>query len=46
MLVNRLAHGAVVAGEPVGGDHPPVLGAHRAAPAAPGPAAAGTRSSR
>jgi hypothetical protein len=33
--------GAVVAGEPVGGDHPPVLGAHRAAPAA-----AGTRSSR
>jgi hypothetical protein len=38
--------GAVVAGEHVGGDHPPVLGAHRAAPAAAGPAAAGTRSSR
>jgi hypothetical protein len=38
--------GTVVGGEPVGGDHPPVLGAHRAAPAAGGPAAAGTRSSR
>ena len=35
------AHGAVVAGEHLGGDHPLVLGAHRA-----GPAAAGTRSSR
>jgi hypothetical protein len=27
-------------------DHPPVLGVHRVAPAAVGPAAAGTRSSR
>jgi hypothetical protein len=39
-------HGAVVAGEHLGGDHPPVLGAHCAAPAAAGPPAAGTRSSR
>jgi hypothetical protein len=44
-------HGAVVAGEHVGGDYPLVLGAHcvvpaAGGPAAGGPAAAGTRSSR